>query len=526
MKKILIGTMCVAVAVQYVAYAARPSSLHRQETKMFAAGEGATQKVIARGVGKDKSSALKDAYRAAVEKAVGLYVDAETFAENDELVQDQVLTHSNAYIESYDELGMKELDSGLVQVRISAVVKKRELVETLGKVLPSGRSNGYTGSLKDIHAQIVSKEKRDTDGAVLLQNALRGIDPCTLLAIPSVDKERMKVIKEGEINGKGLFDRQIPNGQVILRTLLRLKFDEEKYYNSFVPTIKPVLDQIATASKKVKLSLLSDSERIDMTRMDDYLNIGPEYSKNRKIFRNHFYGKEMLLGQEPCMSPMRALYGGGRLMAMMRPGYEFGKSVGCEDVVFSSAGGESGWSDRSHGEPQELRNIFYSKGSVSIDAVVSAMDKTDKWNRNGGPTTVQLILVCGVNKAHTIWDAVFYQVDKKTAAAFMIWCNKYGSGYSGSLGHYGSNTAADTVQYNISYCDKSGDPVLMNKWQIPRIVLMDADYGKIGHYSNNWVLYISPFFGCFSEEYVQWHDALIKTDLLPEIESVKIELEN
>ena len=65
----------------------------------------------------------------------------------------------------------------------------------------------------------------------------------------------------------------------------------------------------------------------------------------------------------------------------------------------------------------------------------------------------------------------------------------------------------------------------MNKWQIPRIVLMDADWGTI-HYSNNWVLYISPFFGCFSEEYVQWHDALIKTDLLPEIESVKIELEN
>ncbi len=128
------------------ARAARGTSKPSQKAEESAACEGATQKVVARGVGKDKAAALKDAYRAAVEKAVGLYVDAETVADNDELVQDQVLTHSNAYIESYDELGTKELDSGLVQVRISALVRKRELVEKLGKVLPSGKLNGYTGS--------------------------------------------------------------------------------------------------------------------------------------------------------------------------------------------------------------------------------------------------------------------------------------------------------------------------------------------------------------------------------------------
>lgn len=80
------------------ARAAQGTSKTSQEAEVSAACEGATQKVVARGVVKDKASVLKDAYRDAVEKAVGLYVEAETVADNEELVQDQVLTHSIAYI--------------------------------------------------------------------------------------------------------------------------------------------------------------------------------------------------------------------------------------------------------------------------------------------------------------------------------------------------------------------------------------------------------------------------------------------
>ena len=43
-----------------------------------------TVKVPGRGVGTDKDTALKDAYRDAIERAVGLYVDAEQMAKNDE----------------------------------------------------------------------------------------------------------------------------------------------------------------------------------------------------------------------------------------------------------------------------------------------------------------------------------------------------------------------------------------------------------------------------------------------------------
>ena len=142
----------------------------------------------------------------------------------------------------------------------------------------------------------------------------------------------------------------------------------------------------------------------------------------------------------------------------------------------------------------------------------------------------RLILVCGVNKSHTVWDAVFYDVDKRCAAVFMGWCYEYGD--SSGETYSGDPDAASKqgywVKYNVSYCDKSGDCVLMKNWRIPRICLMNADWGGLEHsyHYNEMVLYISPFLGCYSEEFVQWHDALIKTDMLQEIESIKIELDN
>lgn len=522
MKKLQIRLLCaVAVAVWTIT----PAAFAAPKRSAPESGQD-TVTVKARGVGIDKNAALKDAYRDAVERAVGLYVDAESAANNDELVEDKILTHSNAYIEKYDEIDTKKIGGGLIQIRIAATVKKSELAASLKKVSLSRTANKtqYTGDLKDIHAQIVSKEKRDADGAALLQNALKGIDPCTLLAVPSVDMERKKVIKGDAISNEArcaMRGKSIPNGQVVLRMLLRLKFDEGKYYNSFVPTIKPVLDQIASSSKKVKLSLFSDPREEGLTAMEEYLSIG---TMDAKRPRHKFVGRyELPLNQEPCMSPMRVLYGGGYLLRMEAFSSLWGDKMGLEDVVFSSAGsshGGAGW-------PQRYRNgrlLRRNDDTVCIDDVVSKMNRSEA---SKGQSPIQLILVCGVNKAHTVWDAVFYQVDKRTAAAFMIWCGKYGSGNSQSWPEYDRNTAAEIVQYNVSYCDKNGDAVLMNTWRIPRICLMNADWGSIRNdFGPIRILYISPFFGCSSEEYVQWHDALIKTDMLQEIESVNIEMDN
>lgn len=64
--------------------------------------------VKGKGTGETEEIALRDAYRDAVETAVGLYVDAEQMVKNDQLIKDEILTQSNAYIEDYKELPWKK----------------------------------------------------------------------------------------------------------------------------------------------------------------------------------------------------------------------------------------------------------------------------------------------------------------------------------------------------------------------------------------------------------------------------------
>ena len=59
-------------------------------------------KIRGKGMGTDRAAALNAALRDAVERAVGQFVDAETFVKNDQLIKDQVLTFSNAYVQKYD----------------------------------------------------------------------------------------------------------------------------------------------------------------------------------------------------------------------------------------------------------------------------------------------------------------------------------------------------------------------------------------------------------------------------------------
>jgi hypothetical protein len=100
------------------------------------AQESETVKVLGKGTGADKTEALKDAYRDAIERAVGMYVDAEQMVKNEELVKDQILTQSNAYIEEYKVLKEETRANGIVELKISANVRKTVLTKKLSDVMP------------------------------------------------------------------------------------------------------------------------------------------------------------------------------------------------------------------------------------------------------------------------------------------------------------------------------------------------------------------------------------------------------
>lgn len=110
-RKILLAA-CAAVLLPFVARAAE------------------TQLVTATGYGMSVDEAKKAAVRAAVESVVGTLVDAETIVENDQLVQDKILSYSMGMVEDVKLIGVPQKNSaGLVKVRAQVKVRKSELAE-------------------------------------------------------------------------------------------------------------------------------------------------------------------------------------------------------------------------------------------------------------------------------------------------------------------------------------------------------------------------------------------------------------
>ena len=198
-------------------------------------------KVKGRGVGTDKTEALKDAYRDAVEQAVGMYVDAEQMIKDEELVKDQILTQSNAYIEKYEVAKETTKPNGLVEVQILAEVRKRELTRKISDVMPEKKyvlSNG----LKDTHAKQTTLEKRDMDGGALIEKALNNIGnpflKCIDCSLAGNDGVVGKIDETRDSCG---------HNEVRVNYLFRFKIDQKRYFENVAMPLKEVLDQIAVS---------------------------------------------------------------------------------------------------------------------------------------------------------------------------------------------------------------------------------------------------------------------------------------
>ena len=206
-------------------------------------------KVKGRGVGADKTEALKDAYRDAVERAVGLYVDAEQMVKNDELVSDQILTQSNAYIEKFDVVKEDAKPNGLVEVQILAEVRKTALTKKISDVMPAQTFQLNSAVTQNLHAKLVTEEKCTKDGAALLKNVLEGVDPIRQLVKASLVSPEPKIVEEGGRRGKDESDT------VTLRYAFKFEIDRDRYMTEFLPGVKTIFEQVAAKpAKTVRLT--------------------------------------------------------------------------------------------------------------------------------------------------------------------------------------------------------------------------------------------------------------------------------
>ena len=451
-----------------------------------AADDGETVKVQGRGVGVNKTAALKDAYRDAIERAVGLYVDAEAAVQNDQLVKDEVLTHSNAYVTEYREIGEERIDGGLVQLRILATVKKTALTAKLTGVMPAQTVNINSSGLQSVHAQIVTQEKRAEDAAALLKSALAGINPMTSLMVASLRPETQKILTGDETQTQGRVRRpqrssrgsDMPSaGSVTLRYLFEIKLDRAKYFAEFVPNLKKTLEQIS----------LSKPKEIRLTEL-----IPEGYNYRSETLKAYLDGTSNASDLDGLRSEV---------------GYHFPFSA-CFDPVHVYAISWNGdnwvWKFLSGQYRPKSSGAFRWK-NVGL--------KNDNFSDNYRKDKVQFALITELKDDCSGGKVTIYELDKSVIGVLNAWRTE--------LVDKDDRGTQKTTNYNIILLDKNGEETGVYPWQIPNGALMNVKFAEI---PGAGMVYATPFVGCFGESLIQWRDFILEKDQLAKIASIKIEL--
>lgn len=193
--------------------------------------------VVAQGMGIDANAALLNAYSNAVQQALGLYVDAETMVQNDEIVRDKILTYSKGFIQEASEIS-KSQTNGLFQVNIRAKVKRQQLLE-------QAKANNISMKAVDgtsLHAKVMSQIKQEQDAKQLLEKAL----------LPLVDKSfhRAELVPSNKEQPNPTINKSDTDSNfVTLDYKVYLFIDEQEYFKYLKNKLIPILDRIAENKK-------------------------------------------------------------------------------------------------------------------------------------------------------------------------------------------------------------------------------------------------------------------------------------
>lgn len=133
MKRLLL----LMTLVSLVACTAFSASLFAEEKAVIATGTSAGSDEKAR------DEALTRALRDAVEKAVGVYVEADTMVKNYQLLEDKIYSKVKGYVKSYEIISDNSGQGGIYEIKIKAVVAADALQDDLTglNIIKSSKGN-------------------------------------------------------------------------------------------------------------------------------------------------------------------------------------------------------------------------------------------------------------------------------------------------------------------------------------------------------------------------------------------------
>lgn len=224
--------------------------------------------VKGQGSGVTVDVALKDAYRDAIETAVGLYVEAEQMVKNDSLIKDEILIHSNAYIENYKEL-KRETVNGVVKVKIMALVRKQELASKISGVMPA-RTVELGDQLQKMHVQTVTRTIQGESAAAMFSKLFSGIDFQRQYCEVNLLMTEGVTLVDQKSRSKRFAKNSTDTTSTSIDYPFHLTIDQQKYFESLVPMFDHVLTEISISEpKEVRVSLDRHEHYPDLKKLVD-----------------------------------------------------------------------------------------------------------------------------------------------------------------------------------------------------------------------------------------------------------------
>jgi hypothetical protein len=190
--------------------------------------EPETYEVVATGLGSilgndvahARDDAIEDALRKGIEDALGLIVESETLVENFQLIEDNIYSKTQGYVQKYDVVSEGKRGDQLYEVTVKAVVKLAELKDDLDgirtlmrrvnmpriMIMIEERNIGETADFSHyIEADMNTAELSLTEA--LMAKGFKFVDQTTVKR--NLDNEKASAILEGDVNQAAILGKRV-----------------------------------------------------------------------------------------------------------------------------------------------------------------------------------------------------------------------------------------------------------------------------------------------------------------------------
>jgi hypothetical protein len=210
-------------------------------------GNPQTNEITVTGIGTTLESAEKQALASAIRQAVGAYMDSKTIIENEEVIQDRILSVSNAFIEKYELIGQpKKSSDGLIEIIILAKVKTNQVVQALKEQnLISGEVAG-----QNLWAEASTKVMNAQDGVAMLEAKIPEFIKNSVTITPLGKDGKPQFVKDASGNevpstAPAIVSEDAATGKAQLRWFFAIGMDSKYYKAQILPTIIKCFDAIS-----------------------------------------------------------------------------------------------------------------------------------------------------------------------------------------------------------------------------------------------------------------------------------------